>query len=149
MATSAHGTILRRNGVAVADLGDLTAPALQRKTVDQTRHCDTDDFYALSPRFAGPMEFKVPLSVAEAFVTAWANVTTDAYDLVFPDGATWSFSGLVLDLGPTAHIDDELMAQVVIQPTGLITLVASANVLLLEDGSGSYLTEAGDDFVVE
>jgi len=51
-------------------------------------------------------------------LTAWADGTKDLYEIEFPDGAVWLFSGFVTNVAATAPVDGALEASVSIRPSG-------------------------------
>ena len=53
---SAHGTIIKRNGRAIAELKDITPPALTRKPIDTTTHNSNDDSYVVGIRRKGELQ---------------------------------------------------------------------------------------------
>lgn len=123
---SAHGTIIKRNGTAIAELKDITPPPLTRKPIDTTTHNSDDDSYVVGIRRKGEMQFMMNfLPSGEAsqnaltgLLKAWADGSKDRYDLLYPDGAIWMFSGFVSNIAPKAPVDGVLEASVSIRPSG-------------------------------
>ena len=152
MAINAHGCSLTHNGTSVLELGDVTPPALLRKTVEDTRHPDYDDAYALGlPRY-GNLQFDVAVTpaIVDRFTDAWLAHSLDAYVLTFADNAAWSFLGYVLDVSPHALVEGVLLAQVVVQVSGGVMFYVGAHrsSLLLETGS-YVLLETGGTMLLE
>jgi hypothetical protein len=54
---SAHGTIIKRNGTPIAELRDITLPALTRKAIETTTHNSDDDSYVVGIRRKGELQF--------------------------------------------------------------------------------------------
>jgi hypothetical protein len=123
---SAHGTIIKRNLVAIAELRDITLPALSRKAIETTTHNSNDDSYVVGLRRKGDLQFQLNfLPSGEAthnsltgLLGAWASGSKDRYDVLFPDGATWLFSGFVSNIAAKAPVDGALEASVSIRPSG-------------------------------
>lgn len=127
---SAHGTIIKRNGTAIAELRDITPPPLTRKPIETTTHNSDDDSYVVGIRRKGELSFLLNFlpsgsdaspSTQDAntgLLAAWANGSKDLYEIDFPDGAKWSFSGFVSNISPKAPVDGELSANVSIRPSG-------------------------------
>ena len=123
---SAHGTIIKRNGTAIAEVKDITPPALSRKSIETTTQNEDDDSYVPGIRRKSEMTFMVNfLPSAEAthgttsgLMDAWATGSKDLYEVDFPDGAVWSFSGYCVGIAPKAPVDGGFEAQVTIRPTG-------------------------------
>lgn len=125
-AISAHGTLVFRNGDEIAELRDITPPPLTRNTIETTTQNSSDDSYVVGIRRKGELTFNLGfLPSGEAshnslagLVKAWHDGSKDLYELVFADGASWSFSGFVTNIAPTAPVDGGLEASVNIRPSG-------------------------------
>jgi hypothetical protein len=123
---SAHGTIIRRNGTDIAELKDITPPPLSRKPIDTTTQNSDDDSYVVGIRRKGEMQFMVNwLPSGEAthdattgLLEAWASGSKDRYDVLFPDGASWLFSGFVSNIAPKQPVDGVQEASISIRPSG-------------------------------
>lgn len=123
---SAHGTIIRRNGTDIAELLDITPPPLTRKPIETTTHNSDDDSYVVGVRRKGELQFMLNwLPSGEAthdastgLLEAWASGSKDRYDILFPDGAQWIFSGFVTNIAPKAPVDGAQQANVSIRPSG-------------------------------
>jgi len=123
---SAHGTIIKRNGTPIAELRDITPPPLSRKAIETTTHNSDDDSYVAGIRRKGELQFMVNwLPDGEAthdattgLLDAWATGSKDGYEIDFPDGATWLFSGFVIGIAPKAPVDGAQDANITIRPSG-------------------------------
>lgn len=123
---SAHGTIIKRNGTPIAELKDITPPPLTRKPIDTTTHNSDDDSYVVGIRRKGELTFMVNwLPSGEAthdattgLLEAWATGSKDRYDILFPDGAQWIFSGFVSNIAPKQPVDGVQEASISIRPSG-------------------------------
>jgi hypothetical protein len=123
---SAHGTIIKRNGTAIGELRDITPPPLSRKPIETTTHNSDDDSYVVGIRRKGELQFQVNwLPSGDAthgadtgLLKAWADGTKDLYEIDFPDGAIWLFSGFVTNIAPKAPVDAEQGAAISIRPSG-------------------------------
>src|SRR3954470_22253003 len=121
---SAHGTIIKRNAVAIAELKDITPPALSRKPIETSTHNSSDDSYVVGMRRKGELQFMLNfLPFAEpthdastGLLDAWATGSKDRYNIEFPDGAAWLFSGFVTNIAPKAPVDGAFEASVSIRP---------------------------------
>lgn len=124
-AISAHGTLVKRNGTAIAELRDIVPPPLTRKAIETTMHNSSDDSFVVGIRRKGEMTFTLGfLPSGEAthnnltgLLKAWTDGSKDRYDVVYPDGAIWIFSGYVTNVAVKAPTDDGLTADVSIRPT--------------------------------
>ena len=56
---SAHGTIIKRNSENIAEVKDITLPALTRKPIDTSTHNSDDDSYVMGIRRKGELQFMV------------------------------------------------------------------------------------------
>lgn len=125
-AISAHGTIITRNGTPIAELRDITPPALTRNPIETTMHNSDDDSYVVGIRRKGELQFELGFlpsgeashNAVAGLMKAWADGSQDLYEIDFPDGAEWLFSGFVTNIAASAPVDDGLTAQVSIRPSG-------------------------------
>lgn len=118
--------------VDIAELRDITVPALTRNEIEMTTHNEEDDSYIVGIRRHGSMTFNmnfVPSNATQDHLTglqkAWFDGTRDIYRITYPDGTSWLFSGFVSNFGATAPVDDRLGADVTIRPTGRHDWVAA------------------------
>ncbi len=127
---SAHGTTIKRNGTLIAELRDITPPALTRNTIDTTTHNDGEDSYVVGIRRKGDMTFLINYigsgeathGAASGLVYAWQNATKDLYQIDFPDGARWLFSGFVVNIAPSAPVDGAQTANVSVRAAGAMII---------------------------
>lgn len=123
---SAHGTIIKRNNTAIAELKDITPPPLSRNPIETSTHNSDDDSYVVGIRRKGELQFQMNfLPSGEAthdantgLLDAWATGSKDKYEILFPDGAIWMFSGFVTNIAPTQPVDGAQEASVSIRPSG-------------------------------
>lgn len=133
-AISAQGTLIKRNGTAIAELRNITPPALTRKAIETTMHNSSDDSYVVGIRRRGELQFTLGFlpsgeathNAVAGLMKAWADGTKDGYEIDFPDGATWLFSGFVTNIVPHAPVDDGLTADVSVRPTNAHSFTPSA-----------------------
>jgi hypothetical protein len=125
-AISAQGTLISRNGTDIAELRDITAPALSRNPIETTMHNSEDDSYVVGIRRKGTLDFTLGFlpsgeathNAVAGLMKAWADGSKDRYEVTFPDGAKWIFSGFVSNIAASAPVDDGLTADVSIRPSG-------------------------------
>ena len=123
---SAHGTIIKRNGTPIAELMDITPPPLSRKPIETTTQNSDDDSYVVGVRRKGELQFAVNFlpsgegthDASTGLLKAWADGSKDRYDIDFPDGAIWMFSGFVTNIAPKQPVDGAQTADVSIRPSG-------------------------------
>ena len=109
----------------IAELREITPPALTRNTIELTNHNNADDEYIVGIRRHGDLTFNVnfvPSNGTHDHLTGlqkkWFDGTRNIYRLTYPDGSIWLFSGFVTNVAPSAPVDDRLSADVTIRPTG-------------------------------
>jgi hypothetical protein len=123
---SAHGTIIKRNGTPIAELKDITPPALTRKPIDTTTHNSDDDSYVVGIRRKGELQFMINFlpsgeathDASDGLLDAWAQGSKDLYEIDFPDGAVWAFSGFVTNIAAKQPVDGVQEASISIRPSG-------------------------------
>jgi hypothetical protein len=124
-AISSHGTIVKRNGTAIGEMKDITTPSLTRNTFDTSNQNDADDSYVVGIRRKGDLSFtvnwlqsgEVTHGSASGLLKAYQDGSKDLYEIDFPDGSKWLFSGFLTALSVKAPVDGELSADVTIKPT--------------------------------
>lgn len=134
-ALSAQGTLIARAPAAtpdtfttIAELRDITPPPLMRNAIETTSHNESEESFVVGIRRKGDMSFQlgfVPDGATHDHLTgltkAWLDGSRDIYKVTYPDGTQWLFSGYVTNIGPSAPVDDGLVADVTIRPTGVMT----------------------------
>lgn len=124
-AISAHGTIIKRNGTPIAELRNITGPPLTRNNIETTMHNSDFDSFVVGIKRRGELQFVIGFlpsansthNETAGLIAAWSSGQKDLYEVDFPDGAKWSFSGYVTNIAPTAPVDGGLDANVSIRPT--------------------------------
>lgn len=116
--------------VAIAELREITPPALTRNEIEMTTHNEQDDSYIVGIRRHGTMTWNVnflpnadlPGGNTHDHLTGlqkkWFDGTRNIYEIEYPDGTSWMFSGFVSNFAPSAPVDDRLGADVSVRPTG-------------------------------
>lgn len=130
-AISAHGTLVARQSggvggfTTIAELRDITPPALQRNPIEVTPHNEDDDAYVVGIRRRGEMTFQLGFLPDAAthgpttgLMDSWNGGDLDGWRVTFPEGSIWIFSGYITNIGPSAPVDEGLVADVTIRPTG-------------------------------
>lgn len=124
-AISAQGTLLKRNGTAIAELRDMTDPPLSRKVIETTNHNSDDATFVVGIRRKGELQAEIGFlntdpthDATTGLLEAWESGSKDAYDIEYPDGGNWHFSGFVTLIGAKSPVDDGQVASISIQPSG-------------------------------
>jgi hypothetical protein len=130
-AISAQGTIIERDplGVgsfaAVAELRDISGPALSRNPIETTNHNDSDESFVVGIRRHGEVTFTVGYIPTNAshdsstgLIKSWQDGQRDVFRVTYPDGSEWVFSGFISNFASSAPVDDGLTADVSIRTTG-------------------------------
>lgn len=135
-AISAQGTLVQRAPAAtptafvtIGNLHAISGPALSRNPIDTTTHNDPDDSFVVGIRRRGEVSFNIGFlpsgashGAASGLMKSWLDGARDIWKVVFPDGATWAFSGYIMSISPSMPVDAELTADVAIRPTGVLTI---------------------------
>ena len=111
--------------IDIAELRDITPPALTRNEIEMTTHNEQDDAYIVGIRRHGNLEFNINWTpwdpshdAVDGLQQAYKDGTRDIYRITYPDGSQWIFSGFLTNFEPDAPVDDRLSADVTIRPTG-------------------------------
>jgi hypothetical protein len=132
-AISAQGTVVARapaatptTFTAIGNLHNITPPSLTRNPIETTSHNDPEDSYVVGIKRRGEISFNLGFvpsgashGTASGLMKSWDTGTKDGWRITFPDGATWTFSGYLTNISPSAPVDEELTADISIQPTGV------------------------------
>lgn len=127
-AISGVGTVFKRNSVAVAEVNGITGPNKSRGTIDVTSLSSTGGYkeFIGSFRDGGTVTLNMNFTRAtyDDFNDDFESEALQTYDIVLPDtsNTTFSFSGLVTDLGLAIPLEDKVSADVTIKVSGSITL---------------------------
>lgn len=132
---SAHGTVIARqdNGVGafieIANLGDMTPPSLGRNSIEVTTHNNDIDQFVQGVLRRGEVTFPINFipddGTHDHLTGLYSSIIghqTDGWQLTFPDGTDWIFSGGISNIVPSAPVDGALTANVTIRPTGPMIL---------------------------
>ena len=113
------------NFVSIAELRDITPPALTRNIIETTTQNEGDDAHVVGIRRHGELELDmnfVPQNAThdetDGLQGLWFRGERNIYRLIYPEGSAWLFSGYVASIAPSAPLDDRLSASVTIRPTG-------------------------------
>lgn len=130
-AISAQGTIIERDPLgagafaAIAELRDISGPALSRNPIETTNHNDQDESFVVGIRRHGEVTFAIGYiptnashSAATGLIGSWQAGARDVFRVTYPDGTEWVFSGYISNFGSSAPVDDGLTADVSIRTTG-------------------------------
>lgn len=127
-AISGVGTVFKRNSVAVAEVNSITGPNKSRGTIDVTSLDSTGGYkeFIGSFRDGGTVTLNMNFTRAtyDDFNDDFESEDKQTYDIVLPDAGntTFSFSGLVTDLGLAIPMEDKVSADVSIKISGQVTL---------------------------
>jgi hypothetical protein len=132
-AISAQGTLVARAPsaspsafVTIGELRDITPPPLMRNPIETTSHNELEESFVVGIRRKGELTFQIGyvpgLASHEILEEAWQDGDRDIWKVTYPNGAVWLFSGYLTNLGPGAPVDDGLVADVTIRPTGVMTI---------------------------
>lgn len=136
-AISGFGTLLKigdgatpiENFTTIAEVGNISGPALRLETQDVTNHSSPDGWreYVATLLDAGEVTFDlnfIPTDATQGYATGLLKDMTNRvkrnFQLVFPNvgNTTWSFSAYVTGYNTSEPIDDALSASVTLRITG-------------------------------
>lgn len=130
-AISAQGTIIERDPLgagsfsAIAELRDISGPALSRNPIETTNHNDEDESFVVGIRRHGEVTFTIgyiPTNASHSsgagLIQSWQDGARDVFRVTYPDGSEWVFSGFISNFAAGAPVDDGLTADVSIRTTG-------------------------------
>lgn len=134
-AISAQGTLVSRqvsgsgSFLVVAELRDITPPPLSRNPIETTNHNETEEGFVVGIRRKGELTFQIGYvpglashsHAINGLTHSWVNGLRDVWRITFPDTSTWTFSGYVSNISPAAPVDDGLVADITVRPTGVMT----------------------------
>jgi cell pole-organizing protein PopZ len=123
---SAHGTIIKRNGTAIAELKDITPPPLTRKPIDTTTHNSDDDSYVVGIRRKGELQFMVnflPSGEATHDATTGCSMRgprarKTVRHLCSRTARCGCSQGFVTNIAPKQPVDGVQEASISIRPSG-------------------------------
>ena len=111
--------------VDIAELMDITSPALTRKAIETTSHNQSSDRYIVGVKRHSECTMSInfiPGNSTHDHLTglqqAWDDGSRDIYQLTYPTGDKQIFSGFITNFAVKAPVDDRLSADVSIRPTG-------------------------------
>lgn len=131
-AVSAQTALLARKVasvfVTIAELKDFDAPGLMRNVIETTSHNDAWATHVPGVARMDAMSVSigwVPQDPSHddqtGLIKAFVDASRDIYQLTLPAGETIQFSGYVTNFKGTLPVDDEMTADVTIQPVGVPT----------------------------
>lgn len=123
IATGSHGTIVKHNGVAIGELGDITPPSLMRNEFDATSHNRDIDTWVMGVLRREPITFPVFYNKDDtshqSLLTAIRTNAFDEFSVEFPEGSVWLGSGFCRQFAPSsAPVEGLLAANVTIRLSG-------------------------------
>lgn len=134
-AIAAFGTLLKRNGVTIAEVNDISGPGLSREDIEVTHQQSPGRWaeFIKGVLNAGEVSFDVnmiPTDTTQNYAAGMlgdfaSHTAIDTWSIVFPNAGatTWSFPGFITKYEPKAPVKDKLGASVTIKVSGQPTLV--------------------------
>lgn len=126
-AVATLGTVLRRKGIAVAQIQDVSGPDLSTDTDEITNHDSPDGVEEFVPTIkrTGEVTFPVVFLPSDpthddntGLIDAWQTRSLDDYVLEYPSGDAWVFDAYCTGLSFGAPVDGHLSADVTLRPSG-------------------------------
>jgi predicted secreted protein len=130
---AAFGTALLQNGTEIAQVQNISGPAISLDTEDVTSHDSEDAYEELVGTIlrTGEISLDLLFDPTEAshtgLITTMESREVDSFELQFPDDAMtqWSFNAFVVNFEPDMPHDGALAAAVTLKITGTPTLTGS------------------------
>lgn len=124
-AVATMGTVLTRNATPIAQIQDVSGPALSTDTDEITNHSSPGGVEEFIPTIKRTGEVTFPLvfnpadETHQTLVAAWAAKSLDAYTLRTPDGGYgWDFDAYVTGVGQAYPFGGHLSCDVTLRPSG-------------------------------
>lgn len=129
VAIPTMGTIIRLNGVAIGQIGDIDGPDLSTDTDEITNHSSPDqtEEKIATVKRTGEISFPLVFYPGDAnhmaLFQAWKDRSKDEYEMVYPDetgtadaGAEWTFDAYCTGFKMGAPWGGHLTADIVLTP---------------------------------
>jgi hypothetical protein len=132
-AQSAQGTLIARAPAAtpatfttIGELRNITPPPLMRNPIEMTAHNDSEETFVVGIKRKGELKFQIGFAPSgesthdhsTGLISSYNAGTRDVWRVTYPDGKQWLFSGYVTNVSVSAPVDEGLVADVTIRPTG-------------------------------
>lgn len=134
LAISAQGTLIARQPFGsvgystIGELRDITPPPLSRNPIETTSHNEVEESFVVGIRRKGELQFSIGYVPSLAshdhlsgLTKSWLDGAKDSWRITYPDNSVWIFDGYITNIGPSAPIDDGLVADITIRPTGVMS----------------------------
>lgn len=136
-ALNGFGTLFKRGDgagpevfTAIAEVVDITPPALSKDTFETTHHTSDDQYKEYLPGLRDAGEVSVTLNFLpgdtgqEGLLSDFNSNTKRNFQIVLPDAGTetWALSGFVTGYAMTTPLNDRVTVVVTIKPSGKPTL---------------------------
>lgn len=129
-AKAAQGTLLKKGATTIVEVANITGPGLKRDMLDVTNQDSSSSYreFIAGLKDGGEVSFDINFQPAiathQAILTDFGDGSSDAYSIVWSDGATttWTFNAIVSGFEPEAAVDGHLVAHVTLKCTGAPTL---------------------------
>lgn len=126
---STFGILSSGSYVTIGEVTSITPPAIARDAIDATHMASPDGWreFIAGLKDGGEVGIEVnlvPNSASTALLLAqFDSATLGTHKITFPDGSTWTFTGLLTAFEPEAPVDDKMVASCTFKVSGKPTLV--------------------------
>jgi hypothetical protein len=133
-AIFSHGTLIQRETApgstvytTIAEIMDLTPPALTRNTFETTSHNDSEDSYIVGLKRKGEITFKVNWIPTDpthddstGLIASWNSGALENYRIVWPGvgNGYWQVPAYVINFQPESPTEGVQAANVTLKPSG-------------------------------
>jgi len=138
-AISAQGTLVARRPfgsgtfTTIGELRDITVPPIMRNPIEMTAHNDTEETFVMGIRRKGELSFQIGFVPSLAthndsagLIQSIKNGDRDTWRITYPDTSQFLFSGYVSNIAISAPVDDALVADVTVRPTGASQFITAS-----------------------
>lgn len=135
-AMSAQGTLVARQPggtgefTTIAELRNITPPGLRRNEIETTNQNSEWDSFVVGIKRRGTLDFQLGFVSDNAthdpdtgLIQSWDDGSLDGWRITLPDGFQIIFSGYLTSFDMDAPLDDGLVADVSVRPTGAMLFV--------------------------
>lgn len=117
--------------IDVANVTNITAPAIERETLDVTAHSSPDGYMEFLGGLKNGGEVSIELNydptAHDSLMSHMDGADPLNYKVVWPGAlGEWTFTAVMTGFAPEAPYDDKLTAEVTFQVSGKPTLTAGA-----------------------
>jgi len=122
-------------GAAIAQIQDVTGPALSTDTDEITNHDSPGGVEEFIPTIKRTGEITFPLvflptnathDATTGVINEWEDKSLTGFSLRYPDNSGWNFNGYVTGFSQTAPVAGHVAGDVTVRPSGAPTYISNS-----------------------